>query len=125
MDTSALAAQIAQKVVADTQFWVALVGLLGAIVGSLLTIAGQLLLHYLQDRPRHRLDAARKELLKTMLEDERFLNKWRQFTTLSHVLGADDETTKRLLIEVGARASEKEDGLWGLIKYHPFRETER
>lgn len=37
-----------------------------------------------------------------------------------HVIGANEETTKRLLIELGARGSEDGNELWGLIKYHPF-----
>jgi hypothetical protein len=40
--------------------------------------------------------------------------------TLSHVVGSDSETTKRLLIEIGARASENGRDLWGLIEDHPL-----
>lgn len=125
MDTTTLANQIAQKVVADTAFWVAIIGLVGAVIGSLLTLAGNVLIHWLQDRPRRVLDDGRKELLKTMLNDDRFPERWRRMSTLSRVIGADEQTTKRLLIEVGARGSEKDDGLWGLIAHHPFRETDQ
>lgn len=38
MDTATLANQIAQKVVADTNFWIAIIGLVGAVIGSLLTL---------------------------------------------------------------------------------------
>jgi hypothetical protein len=55
-----------------------------------------------------------------MLEDERFEGRWRELETLMHVIGADAETTKRLLIEIDARGSEDRKDLWGLIKYHPF-----
>jgi uncharacterized protein (DUF433 family) len=41
------------------------------------------------------------------------------------VPGADEETTKRLPIEVGARGSEKDDGFWGFITHHPFGETDQ
>ena len=125
MDTTALANQIAQKVVADTAFWVAIIGLVGAVIGSLLTLAGNFLLHWFQDRPRRILDNGRKKLLKIMLDDTRFPNQWRRLSTLSRVIGADEETTKRLLIEVGARGSEKDDGFWGLITHHPFGETDQ
>jgi len=125
VDTTALANQIAQKVIADTAFWVAIIGLVGAVVGSLLTLAGNVVIHWLQDRPRRVLDEGRKKLLKTMLEDNRFPNRWRRLSTLSRVIGADEQTTKRLLIEVGARGSEKDDGLWGLIAHHPFHETDQ
>jgi hypothetical protein len=50
----------------------------------------------------------------------RFTNNWRNISTLSRVVGADEETTKKLLIEIGARGSELDDKLWGLIKYHPL-----
>jgi hypothetical protein len=43
----------------------------------------------------------------------------------ARVIGADEETTKRLLIEVGARRSENDDGLWGLIENHPFDQVDR
>lgn len=123
MDTTTLANQIAEKVISDTSFWIAIIGLIGAVVGSALTIAGNLLLHWLRDRQRRKLDQERKKLLKTMLEDSRFADRWRRLSTLSRVIGADEETTRRLLIEVGARGSETDDGSWGLIKYHPFGET--
>lgn len=58
-----------------------------------------------------------------MLNDDRFPEHWRRMSTLSRVIGASEQTTKRLLIEVGARGSEKDDALWGLIAHHPFRET--
>lgn len=123
MDTTTLADQIAQKIIADTTFWVAIVGLVGAVIGGFLTFTGNFLLHWLKDRPRRTLDESRKNLLKIMLNDIRFDNRWRHFSTLSRVIGADEETTKRLLIEVKARGSEKEDGFWGLITHHPFNET--
>lgn len=125
MNTSDIASQIANKVIAETSFWVALIGLIGAMVGAFITIAGNVLIQYLKDRPRRRLDNARKEILKRMLDDQRFPNRWRRLTTLSRVVGADEKTTKRLLIEIGARGSEKDDGLWGLVTNHPFKETDQ
>lgn len=121
MDTT-LGNQIAQKVIADTAFWVAVIGLVGAIIGSLATIAGNILHHCLQSKPQRQLEKARKKILLQMLDDSRFADRWRKLTTLARVIGADEETTKRLLIDVGARGSENDDGLWGLIKYHPFND---
>jgi hypothetical protein len=60
-----------------------------------------------------------------MLNDERFPQRWRSFDTLQHVIGADDETAKRLLIEIGARASEGKQTLWGLLIHHPLNETDQ
>lgn len=120
MDTSALASEIAAKVIANTSFWVSVVGLIGVIVGAAITVVGNLLLHWFQDKPRRELDEKRKKLLEKMLRDPRFKDHWRRTTTLSRVVGADEETTKRLLIEIEARGSERDDGLWGLLEYHPL-----
>ena len=38
-----------------------------------------------------------------------------------HVIGADEETVKRLLLKIGDRASEDGQRKWGLKKYHPFK----
>ena len=119
----ALANLIAHKVAADTSFWVGVVGVAGVIAGALITVMGGVLLHWLQARPAKRLDERRKKLLGRMLRDDRFPEHWRKIATLSRVIGADEETTKRLLIELAARASEKDDGLWGLIEYHPLEKV--
>lgn len=103
---------------------VAIVGLGGVIVGAIISIVGNVLLHYLQNKRKDTLDELRKELLLKMLDNDRFPNKWRKLETLSRVIGADDETTKRLLIEVGARGSESESNSWGLIKHHPLEKIE-
>lgn len=36
------------------------------------------------------------------------------------VIGADEETTKRLLLEIGARSSEDGRPLWALIRRQPL-----
>jgi len=124
METTVLAAEIAKIVVADTSFWVAIVGLAGVVIGAVITVVGNIALHTIQDRPRQKLDGSRKELLKTMLNDSRFPKGWRELSTLSRVIGANEETTKRLLFEVGARGSEKDDGMWGLLERHPFNSSD-
>jgi len=120
MDETQFATTIAEKVVSDTKFWIAMVGLIGAIVGSLLTLGGNLLLHWLRTKPQKELDKQRIAILKEMLDDNRFPEKWRNLTTMSAVIGTDEAETKRLLIKAKARGSEKTDGKWGLIKNHPF-----
>ncbi|MBL8494557.1 MAG: hypothetical protein JNM37_09875 [Rhodocyclaceae bacterium] len=117
-----LAQQIAQKVISDTQYFSATIGLIGGIVGSVLTLSGNVFLHWLKEKPSRDSDKQRKRLLKKMLSDRRFEDRWRNLTTLSRVIGADDFTTKRLLIEVDARGSEIDNCLWGLIEHHPFDE---
>lgn len=56
-----------------------------------------------------------------MLGDEAY--PWRKLQTCSRVVGADSDTTIRLLIAAGARGSEAEgqDDLWGLVSRHPFK----
>lgn len=124
METTILAAEIAKKVIADTSFWVGVVGFAGVVLGAAITVIGNVVLHKIQDGPRRKLDDSRKELLKQMLKDSRFPQGWRKLSTLSRVAGADDETTKRLLFEIDARGSEKDDGMWGLIERHPLTKSD-
>lgn len=69
-----------------------------------------------------RFDGLRKNLLLRMLRDERFPNRWRKLDTLRHAIASDAESTKQLLLEIGARASEDGQDLWGLLEYHPISE---
>jgi len=91
---------------------------------GLLVIAGNLLLNWLQHRDEKTLDDARKKLLEKMLN----ATDWRKLSTLFRVIGADRDTTTRLLIELGARGSEtlRPDGeeVWGLISKHPLEQIE-
>ena len=50
---------------------------------------------------------------------QEFPDRWRKPITLLHMIGADKETTKRLLLEIGARGTEDQQELWCLIEYHP------
>jgi len=124
MNDQDLAQEIANTVVRDTQFWIAVIGILGVVVGSLATIGGNLLLNWLQGRKQKSLDKARKELLRQMLTER----DWRKLTTLSRVIGADSDETRRLLIAINARGSElpKENNeeAWGLISKHPLDRVE-
>jgi len=103
---------------------IAIAGAVGIIVGSLVTVLGNLVIHYLQNQSKNRFDKLQKELLIKKLDSERFPNKWRKLETLSRVIGADKETTKILLIEIGARGSESESDSWGLMKHHPLDKIE-
>ncbi|WP_343857401.1 hypothetical protein [Aliiglaciecola litoralis] len=116
MNDTQLATQIATQVISDTKFWIGIIGLLGAIVGSLLTIFGNVLLHWIKQKPQNELERSRIKMLKDMLSDDRFPDKWRLLSTMSAVIGADNEETKRLLFKAGARGSEKADGKWALVE---------
>lgn len=111
---------IATKVVSDSKFWIGLVGVFGAIIGSILTIFGNLALEWFKNRSQKKLDKSRQRILKKMLEDESY--KWRNLSTLSAVIGCDEETTKNHLIAIGARGSENNNGKWGLISLHPLED---
>lgn len=114
---------IATKVVSDTKFWIALVGVIGAIVGSALTIVGNFVIEWFRNRKQKAIDDARRRILKEMLQDEAF--EWRDLSTLSAVVGCDEQQTKTHLIAIGARGSEKSDDKWGLITRHPLTEIHR
>ncbi len=99
---------------------IALIGVLGAVIGSIATVAVQWLSHHLQERASEKRDKPRKDMLLKMLKSSNY--RWRKFETLMHVIGADEQSTKRLLLEVGARASEDGKPLWGLIERNPLPE---
>jgi hypothetical protein len=110
--------QIASAVVSDTKFWIGLVGVIGAIVGSVLTILGNFAFEWFKNRGARKINDSRQAILKEMLESENF--QWRNLSTLAAVIGCDEETTKNHLITIGARGSEKNDGKWGLVSKHPI-----
>ena len=116
--------QIATQVVSDTKFWIAIIGIIGAVIGSLLTIFGNILVHFIKEKPQRELDKSRIKMLINMLDDDRFSEKWRNLSTLSAVIGTEDEETKRLLFKAKARGSEKADGKWSLVKNNPFPSSE-
>lgn len=98
---------------------VAIIGFVGVLAGSILSVAGQIVMHWLQTGKQNKIDDYRKDLLKRMLGHPD--HTWRTFPRLMHVIGADEETTKRLLLELGARASEDGQNLWGLVSRNPFQ----
>lgn len=97
---------------------IALIGVAGAVVGSVATITAGVVAHFLERKAAEKRDKPRKVLLLEMLSKPEYT--WRQFGTLMHVIGADEETTKHLLLEIGARASEDGKSLWGLVSRNPL-----
>ena len=85
MNENEIVQKIANQVVSDTQFWIAIIGILGGIVGAIFTLIGNFALHWFKEKPKRDLDSKRKELLVEMLDDERFQPKWRNLFTLSSV----------------------------------------
>ncbi|HVL48148.1 MAG TPA: hypothetical protein VM889_06290 [Candidatus Thermoplasmatota archaeon] len=101
---------------------IALIGVGGAIVGSVATVSVEWLRAHLANKAEERRDKPRKDLLKKLLQSKKF--QWRRLDTLMHVIGADEETTKRLLLDIGARASEDGQPLWGLVSRNPLPESD-
>lgn len=99
-------------------FLIALIGVSGAVIGSIATVAVTWLRHYLAEKCQKKLDQPRRDLLLEMLKHKS--HKWRSLDTLMHVIGADEETTIRLLLDVDARASEDGQRLWGLKSRNPL-----
>lgn len=71
---------------------------------------------------KHQIEKNRKNILLVLLKDKKHVNGWRKLETLSKVIGLDDEGTKNLLVEIGARGSLQEKEVWGLISKHPLDE---
>lgn len=65
-------------------------------------------------KERKKNDTNRKAILKTLLERRPDNKPWMELDTLSHVIGADRETTIRLLIEINARGNMLEQEVWAL-----------
>jgi hypothetical protein len=90
--------------------WAAIVG---ALVGGAASIGATFLSEYLRERRANKLDRIRKDVLKRLLSGTKYV--WRPIGTLSDAIGADEETTARLLLEIGARRSlAKGRDDWGL-----------
>jgi hypothetical protein len=92
---------------------------LATAFGTILGFVGNSLYIFIQTRIHTRADKQRKEILIKMLNNESM--SWRNLDTLAHVIGSDESTTKTLLLEIGARASEDGKDLWSLIERNPLR----
>ena len=71
-------------------------------MGGVLTTLKDFLTAWYTGRKQRTLDKARTKLLRQMLD----ARDWRKLSTLSRVIGADADNTKRLLIELGARGGD-------------------
>ena len=125
VDVNTPATLTVMTVASGTSLTIAVIGFIGVLLGALVGLFGPMILHWLQSAPKRRLDKQRIVLLTDMLRDSRFKEHWRKLSTLSRVIGASEITTKRLLIKLGARGSEKSDDLWGLLVHHPLNTTEQ
>lgn len=95
-------------------------GVLGAVVGALATLAGIPLNHWLLNKRANSLAEKRKARLRVMLNGERYT--WRSIEALAASIGADELSTKALLIEIDARASLSNGQSWALVSRAPWPE---
>lgn len=96
--------------------------LLGSAVGTLGSLSTTWLSSYLGRQSKYpKFDQAVEALLKKMLTDG---PKWRKLETLASVTGLTEKHAKEYLIELGARGSETDPRLWGLISRNPLSEIE-
>ena len=88
------------------------------MIGACATLSAQWLNYNLQNKRANSLAEKRRERLKRELEDKKYT--WRSIERLSAVIGADEETTVGLLIEIDARASQTNKKVWALESRAPY-----
>lgn len=74
--------------------------------------------HLPQESTSVKRDKPKRALLLEILRSPK--HPWRKLKTLMSVIGSDAETTKKLLLQVCARASEDDQPLWSLIEHNPL-----
>ena len=92
------------------------------VLGTSIGVFGSLLTTWLngwlsRKNQLDQYDRAAMKLLNAMLEKGQ---NWRTIKRLSNVIGANEKDTKELLLMLGARASETDPDLWGLISRNPL-----
>ena len=97
---------------------IALVAAGGVAVGAVISTLGQIAVAAYHEHQTRCRNEDRRKLLRQMLDDQ--AHDWRKLDTLRHVIGCDVDTTKQLLLEIGARASENGTDSWAYIKRHPL-----
>lgn len=96
--------------------------LLGTAIGTVGSLSTTWLSSHLSRKSAHpKFDKAVEKLLRQMLDGK---HKWRRLETLASVTGLSQKETKEYLIEIGARGSETDANLWGLVSRNPLSEIE-
>lgn len=92
--------------------------LLGTVLGTVGSLATTWLTAHLgRQSPHPKFDKAVEGLLLQMLGSG---PQWRKLTTLARVTGLSEKEAKEYLVEIGARGSETNGELWGLITRNPL-----
>jgi hypothetical protein len=95
----------------DGSVWV----VAGAAIGALGTIGSTLANSWLAKPKVDPVRENRKALLNKLLTDNLPDWTWRSLGVLGHTIGASEDETKSLLIEIGAQASEDGRDMWALM----------
>jgi hypothetical protein len=89
------------------------------VVGAITSPLCTFVLEWIRNRQNRKLDDIRKaRLIKILKLQER---KWRELGYLAKAVGATEDETQRLLLEIGARQSlNRTSTKWALISRSPF-----
>jgi len=90
----------------------------GALIGALGTLTAISLTHWLQLRKSSSLADARKARLRGMLSGNKYT--WRPTDSLVASIGADEDSTKAILIEIDARASSSNPKSFAMVSSAPW-----
>ena len=93
--------------------------LLGAFAGAAASLGGIIITDWLQAHRKAKADKPTRTLLKDMLKSGQ---NWRRLSTLANVTGLTESEVKKHLVEIGARGSETNPALWGLVSRNPLPE---
>ena len=102
--------------------WIIVGTVIGAAIGSFGSIVATWLQARMNKPEPDPFDAPATQLLKSMLEGP---YKWRDIETLANVVGMDTKTTKEFLVCLGARGSQKDGRMWGLISRNPIETADQ
>lgn len=94
-----------------------LAAVFGAAIGVFGTLGTTWLNHHFAQEKPNPAEKAAKELLENLLNRPKW--RWRRLDTLANVVGTDEATVRRLLLEIGARGSMTDGRLWGLVSRNP------
>jgi hypothetical protein len=93
-------------------------GIIGAAIGAVSTLAGNALTQWLQTKRADSLADKRRARLRGMLSGTKVT--WRSLDALAASIGATEEVTTALLIEIDARASLSNPRSWALVSRAPW-----
>lgn len=99
-----------------------ILGIFGVAIGAAIQFGFNIWQQELKNRDKKVLDEKRRRLLKEALDHPPKGTEWRKLTTLCGLIGAEPNETTRLLIELGARGSETNNGTWALLSDKPLGE---